>query len=250
MITKLTRVALQALPSTDAFSLRNMIAGWQHIGLQPLVHLGVSEDAQEVLGALLNSLLLKSCRAESEQPLTKFRGHLICQNTWDCSDHEFADFFDGQVDISPYIHVMGVQNEDNPINIREKLRNFMNSTFNSKCQALMCRRRLKDAKIKVQPGRFTILALNRNIDNHSKALGKIDLAADNPEVNDVSQEPVAVISHVGSMASGHYILYSKVGGSWFLNDDRKTIIQCRFSPFDHQYLDNETADIIVFENKP
>ena len=145
---------------------------------------------------------------------------------------------------------MGVQNEDNPINIREKLRNFMNSTFNSKCQALMCRKRLKDAKIKVEPGRFTILALNRNIDNHSKALGKINLAADNPDVNDVSQEPVAVISHVGSMASGHYIMYSKVGGSWFLNDDRKTIIQCRFSPFDQQYLDNETADIILFKNKP
>ena len=77
-------------------------------------------------------------------------------------------------------------------------------------------------------------------------MGKIDLAADYPDVNDVSQEPVAVISHVGSMASGHYILYSNVDGQWFLNDDSKTIIQCRFSPFDRQYLYNETADIIVF----
>ena len=250
MITKLTRVALQALPSTQAFSIRNMIVGWQHIGLQPLVHLGVSEDAQEVLSALLNSLLLKSSRADSEQPLTKFRGHLACQNTRDCSDHEFADFFDGQVDVSPFIHVIGVESDENPIQIREKLRNFMNSTFISKCQAIMCRKRLKDAKIKVEPGRFTILALNRNIDNRSKAMGKVNLADDYPAVNAISQEPVAVISHVGSMASGHYIMYSSVGGQWFLNDDSKNIIQCRFSPFDQQYLCNETADIIVFENKP
>ena len=81
-------------------------------------------------------------------------------------------------------------------------------------------------------------------------MGKVNLADDFPAVNAISQEPVAVISHVGSMASGHYIMYSSVGGQWFLNDDSKNIIQCRFSPFDQQYLCNETADIIVFENKP
>ena len=59
MITKLIREALLALPCSQAFSLRNLVAGWEHIGLQPAIRVGVYEDAQEVLAALLNNLLLK-----------------------------------------------------------------------------------------------------------------------------------------------------------------------------------------------
>ena len=249
IITKVVKEALHALPSSQAFSVRNLIAAWQHIGLQPLIQLGVHEDAQEVLSILLNNLLLKIPRAETEQLLTKFQGQLTCRNTSDCSDFEFADFFDGQSDVSPFMHVIGVENDDNPVNIREKLSEFLTGTFNSRCKAIMCRKRLRAARIKVKPGKYTIVALNRNASNQSKALQKVDFSPHLPEVDSISKEPIAVISHAGSVASGHYIVYSKIDGVWFLNDDSKRLIRCQFSPFDQSHLYRETADIIVFKNK-
>ena len=74
-------------------------------------------------------------------------------------------------------------------------------------------------------GKYTIVALNRNAENQSKAMQKLDLSPHLPEVDSISQEPVAVISHAGSMASGHYVLYSKVNGDWYLNDDSRNVFQ-------------------------
>ena len=71
IITKLVREVLQALPSVQSFSVRNVIAEWQLINLQPTIQGGIYEDAQEVLFMLLNNLLLKISRAENEQTLTK-----------------------------------------------------------------------------------------------------------------------------------------------------------------------------------
>ena len=80
-------------------------------------------------------------------------------------------------------------------------------------------------------------------------MNKVDLADHSPEVNGLTYNPVAVISHVGSMTSGHYIIYSKVNGHWYLNDDNKSMLRCQSSPFEQNYSENETADIIVFENE-
>ena len=250
LITKLTRAALEAIPSIQAFSCRNVIAGWQHLDIQPLIQVGVHEDAQEVLATLLNNLLLKVPRAESERLLTKFQGQLTCRNTRDCIDFEYEDFFIGQSDVSPFVHVIGVENDDNhPVKIREKLSSFLTNTFHSRCKAIMCRKKLRGAKIKAEPGKYTIVALNRNVLNQSKAMQKVDLSLHNAEVDAITQEPVAVISHAGSMASGHYVMYSKVNGDWYFNDDSKRLIRCLTSPFEQRHLCRETADIIVFENK-
>ena len=212
--------------------------------------MGVYEDAQEVLATLLNNLLLKVPRAETDHLLTKLQGQLTFRNNRDCSDFEFADFYIGQSDMSPYIHVIGIANDDNnPVKIREKFNDFLTNTFDSRCKAIMCRKRLRGAKIKVIPGKYTIVALSRNASNQSKAMQKVDLSPHLPEVDSISQEPVAVISHAGSMASGHYVLYSRVDGDWYLNDDSKRLFRCQFSPFDQSHLNRETADIIVFENK-
>ena len=249
IITKVIRLALEALPSGQAFSVRNIIACWNHIGLQPIITIGVHEDAQEVLACLLNNLLLKVARPGTQQFLTKFQGQLTCRNTRDCSDHEYQDFFDGQSDTSPFMHVIGVDNSSvSPIKIREKLSQFLGQTFESRCKAIMCRKKIRNGKIRVIAGKYTILALNRNDMNRQKTLRKIDLTSCNPDVDQITQEPVAVISHAGSMASGHYISYSKVNGDWFLNDDSMKVTRCHCSPFDQTRLYRETADIIVFEN--
>ena len=152
--------------------------------------------------------------------------------------------------MSPFVHVIGVENDDNhPVKIREKLSSFLTNTFHSRCKAIMCRKKLRGAKIKAEPGKYTIVALNRNVLNQSKAMQKVDLSLHNAEVDAITQEPVAVISHAGSMASGHYVMYSKVNGDWYFNDDSKRLIRCLTSPFEQRHLCRETADIIVFENK-
>ena len=226
-----------------------IIAGWHHIGLQPLIQVGTYEDAQEVLPALLNSLLLKIPRTDSEQLITKFQGQLACSNTRDCSQTILADHFVGQSDASPFLHVIGVPDNSNtnPVNIREKLNEFVTSRFESRCPAIMCRRKLRGASVKVLPGRFTIIALNRNALNQSKSMQKVVLSPFMPI--SISQDPIAVISHSGSMASGHYVLDSKIGSDWYLNNDSRNLTRCQFSPFDQCHLNRETADIIVFENK-
>ena len=250
LITKLTRIALEAMPTIQPFSLRNLIAGWHHVDIQPLIQVGVYEDAQEVLSTLLNNLLLKVARAESERVLTKFQGQLTCRNTRDCVDFEFADFFIGQSDVSPFIHVIGVENDDDhPVKVREKLSSFLTETFESRCKSIMCKKKLRGAKMKAEPGKYTIVALNRNAQNRSKAMQKVDLSLHNSEVDPITQEPVAVISHAGSMASGHYVTYSKVNSDWYLNDDSKKLTRCLTSPFEQRHFVRETADIIVFENK-
>ena len=68
-----------------------------------------------------------------------------------------------------------------------------------------------------------------------------------PEVDQISQLPVVVISHGGSMAKGHYVVYSQVGGVWFLNDDDKRLFPSH-SPFEQMSIYKETVDIIVFQN--
>ena len=250
IITKLVREVLEAMPSNQAFSLRNLIAGWHHIDLQPRVSLGMHEDAQEVLATLLNNMLLKASRSDSQQFITKFQGHLSCRSTRDCMDQEVQDFYVGQCDISPFFHIIGLDNSSSdPVNIREKLSEFLNDTFESRCQAIMCKKRIRQAKIKVTPGKYTFVALNRNLDNQSKMMQKVVLEPFNSQVDAITQDPVAVISHAGSFASGHYILYNKINSDWFVNDDNKKLFHSQTSPFDQNYLYRETADIFVFENR-
>ena len=111
----------------------------------------------------------------------------------------------------------------------------------------MCRKKIRDAKIHVSPGRFTVVSLNRSRMNQSKMMNKVDITSPHSEVDQFCQEPVVVISHGGSLASGHYVVYSKVGGQWYLNDDSKQLSRVS-SPFDQNSIYRETADIIVFEN--
>lgn len=251
LITKLFRHVLQALPSGYAFSLRNLISGWTHIQLQPVVQLGVFEDAQEVLAALLNGLLMKVSRAEVRPFFTKFQGQLTCRNTRDCVNFEYADSFEGQIDPTPLMHVIGIDANSGPvIKLKEKLYEFMTGIFNSRCKAIMCGRRISNCQISVTPGKYTIVTVNRNADDNAKHLQKIDLSAYDPLVDNITQEPIVVVSHAGSLRSGHYFVYSRVNDEWHLNDDDKRILQCGpFSPFDHPYHEEETADIVVFENK-
>ena len=247
-LTNMVRRILTVLPSIQPFSPRNLIAGWEHLGLQPGVQVGGYEDAQEVLATLLNNLLLKIPRSESDKLFTKFQGRLLCQKTRDCHDVVLADFYVGQSDISPFIHVIGVhQDSDHPIKLREELHQFCSSSFDSRCKAIMCRKKIRGAKVHVSPGKFTLVSLNRSNMNQAKIMTKVDISSHHPEVDHFCGDPVSVISHGGSLASGHYVVYTKVGGRWYLNNDSKQLSLVS-SPFEQNSIHRETVDIIVFEN--
>ena len=96
---------------------------------------------------------------------------------------------------------------------------------------------------------MSIVALSRSEDNRSKLMQKIDLSPYLPEVGCITQEPISVISHGGSLESGHYIVYSNVTGVWYLNDDQKKTVPSMYSPFEQNNIYRETAVIIIFENK-
>ena len=83
--------------------------------------------------------------------------------------------------------------------------------------------------------------------NTSKVMSRVDLSAFNAETDKICQDPIVVISHIGSLTSGHYIAYSKVGEEWYLNNDSREVYRVD-SPFNHSSSFNETADIIVFKN--
>ena len=248
-ITNMLRRILQVLPSSQPFSPRNLIAGWEYVGLQPGIQVGGYEDAQEVLATVLSQLLLKVPRSQSDKLFTKFQARLLCQKTRDCQNALLADFYVGQSDISPFIHVIGLHQEgDEPVKVREKLQQFCSSSFDSRCQAIMCRKKIRNAEIHVSPGRFTLVSFNRSNMNQSKMMNKLDMTFYHPEVNYFCQEPIAVISHGGSLASGHYVVYTKVEGRWYLNNDSKQL-SAASSPFNQNSIHGETADILVFENK-
>ena len=67
-------------------------------------------------------------------------------------------------------------------------------------------------------------------------------------IDAMTQEPIVVISHIGTINSGHYVIYSKVGDRWYLNDDRKKIQPVDVSPFEQSTRAGETVNIVVFEN--
>ena len=247
IITHFIKRILQVLPSSHSFSPRNVIAGWELLGLQPIIHVGAYEDAQEVLATLLVQLLLKVPRSNADKIFTKFQGQLICRKTRDCQAVELADDFVGQSDISPCMHVVGIQNDgSNPVRIKEKLQQFCSSNFESRCKSIMCKKKVRGATIQISPCRFTIIGINRN-NNQGKVMNKLDLSPHSEEINSITKEPVAVISHGGSVQSGHYIVYTKVGDIWYVNNDNQKVTATN-SPFDQSNIAGETADIIVFQN--
>ena len=84
-----------------------------------------------------------------------------------------------QSDISPYLHVIGVGGDSDAdqveIQIKQKVYEFCNSTFDSRCPATQCQKRIQ-GKIHVVPGKYTIVSINRNSTNRSKIMSKLDLS--------------------------------------------------------------------------
>ena len=194
-------------------------------------------------------MLLKQHRGDRDQLLTKFKGLLVCRRTRDCEEFELADFFEGQSDTTPVIHCITFTTADrDPVNIREKLSEFLLNSFETRCKAIMCRKKVKNGKIRVVPGRFTIVAFNRNTTNNAKEMHKVIVSDCNRDIDAITQEPVVVLSHVGTINSGHYVIYSKVGDRWYLNDDRKRIQPVNVSPLEQSTRAGETVNIVVFEN--
>ena len=79
-------------------------------------------------------------------------------------------------------------------------------------------------------------------------MNKVIVSDYDTDIDAMTQEPIVVISHIGTINSGHYVIYSKVGDRWYLNDDRKRIQPVDVSPFEQSTRAGETVNIVVFEN--
>ena len=128
----------------------------------------------------------------------------VSGKTRDCLQYVHADDFEGQSDTSLLMHVISIQpDSEGPVALRETVSEFLSSTFGSRCKAIMCKKKIITAKINVVQGHHTIIAVNRI--HEGQQMNKVDLSSFNPEVDHVTQEPAAVVSHGGSLLIGHLI---------------------------------------------
>ena len=49
----------------------------------------------------------------------------------------------------------------------------------------MCNQKVRDAKIHVSPGKYTIVGLNRNFNNQQKMMNKVDMSLHHSEVDQI-----------------------------------------------------------------
>ena len=131
------------------------------------------------------------------------------------------------------------------------LTDFMNEKSRVKCPSCGVE---NEAKIHPVKGKFTCLAINRRgyTDqdgvNVPKCLTKVSDVS-NPHVwgAPLVRELVAVVSHKGTINSGHWVCYSKVEeGTWYCNSDSARVKQTNH-PLKQNRKD-ETADLLIFKN--
>ena len=100
--------------------------------------------------------------------------------------------------------------------------------------------------MRIRKGQVTVVAFNRIQVSNRNATKRFDpIKLRNPQDLRVT----SVITHRGSINSGHYVSYHEVGGNWFMNDDNKRILQVsnplapstKFSP-------SEVIEIFFIQN--
>ena len=132
------------------------------------------------------------------------------------------------------------------------LTDFLNKGARVKCPA-PCHA-VNQSKIFPRQGKFSFIAINRRLgytdeDNHPipKINTRIGDAWSQSWGNKVLQELVSVITHRGSVHTGHWQTYSKTDdGLWYVNSDAHPPRQTSH-PLKSIRKD-ETAELLVFKN--
>ena len=98
-------------------------------------------------------------------------------------------------------------------------------------------------------GKFTVFSINRleYVNNLPQPKITTKLSLDNGDRQTSLGELVCVTSHVVDVnGGGHWIIYTQVEGSWWINNDSSVISLSSHHPFNSG--PNETCDFLVFSN--
>ena len=183
----------------------------------------------------------------NEQLITQFRAKFTCLY---CGKQNILKDFTKPFKVIP---LLSPPVDSRAVSAGLLLTKFLNKKFQAKCPA-PCHGD-NEARYHAVKGKFTFIGINRRgfYDTDGNVIPKLAT-----RVTDTASgkwgdtylgELVSVISHRGSINSGHFITYSKVtdgGGSWYLNDDCKRIKQTTH-PLKNSKK-GETAELLIFKN--
>ena len=139
-----------------------------------------------------------------------------------------------------------------PISAGHLLTDFLNQETRVKCPSPCYA--VNQAKVVPQKGRFTLLAINRRglNDEDGDPIPKINTRVcatwSQRHGDKYLGELVSVITHKGSIHSGHWQTYTKTdSGTWYLNSDAHPVKQTS-NPLNSKRKD-ETSQFLIYKNK-
>ena len=151
--------------------------------------------------------------------------------------------WDEQVQAS--IPLLQIPATSQPVDILDLLDSYVNERFQTRCSNIACRNRVFDAKLEVELGLFTVLAISRFIGGRAKLKNKLIIRREAQQLLDVG-ELVSLVCHRGDVNVGHFVSYHKVGEQWFLNDDSRRCAPSN-NPVEDRYVESETVDLLFFK---
>ena len=233
---------LSAMPSLQSFSLQLFIESWNHSNKSPRIDPGFA-DIPSLAEGLVTNLQLKQY-ANKPPVFTQFLATFKCNQCG--KDHVKIKNWEDQVQAAIPLLQLPVSNQ--PVNIMQLLKAYVQEPFQTRCGNLGCRTRIVNAMLEVQLGFFTIVAVNRfqlgGGQTTTKLLNKLQIENDD-DMLDVG-ELVSVVCHRGDVNYGHFVSYHKVGQQWFQNDDSRKSTPSN-NPLEQTNAENETVDLLFFK---
>ena len=231
---------LSALPSQSSFSLQLFIESWNHSNKSPRIDPGFA-DIPSLAEGLVSNLQIKQY-ANRPPVLTQFLASFKCNK---CGlDHVKVKNWEFQV--QALIPLLQLPQTSQSANVLQLLNDHIQETFQTRCGNLACRNRIFDARLEVELGHFTIIAVNRFVDPRAKLMTKLELTRPDQLILDPGKL-VSVVCHRGDINRGHFVSYHSIGDQWFLNNDSR---QCSPSgnPL-HSSIGSETVELLFFKTE-
>ena len=230
---------LSAMPSTCAFSLQLFIKSWNHARRSPMIEPGYA-DVSSLLEGIVSNLQVKQY---SNRPpvFTQILASFKCTK---CGlDHVKVRNWVNQIQAS--VPLLQLPENDESVNVIKLLDDHLKQTFQTRCSNLGCRSRIMNARLEVEVGFYTVVAVNRSTDPTRKQTNR--LSVDKRSQMFDPGNLVSIVSHKGDVNSGHFVSYHRVGDTWFLNDDSRMVTMAE-DPLNPQ-SDTETVEILFFINQ-
>ena len=231
---------LNALPSSNSFSLQQLILVWNTVLRQLGLRIGQNEDIQSLSDGIMRELPLPNT-ANGTPVMTRFCAQYVCSSCGH-SEQNINDWITKSFAVIP---ILNVPTSPTPVSIGPLLTSFNNSTFNISCSR--CGNN-NVGSYQVERGVYTAVRLNRldytytNIVRTRLSTARTPAAAEN-----LLGRLVSCVAHIGDHLGGHYVSYHKCGNRWYRNNDDRRIQLINYHPFDNINV-QETVNYLVYNN--